>query len=178
MSVKTVLSGVCHYMHADVSEWGASWTFQDERYMGIRADHYVRCSLCDLDWNKQTQLVPPVPACSKQQLCTHNWVLDYPEGRWMPEGSYILNEGDQLTIFSKEDRKVLWSGKIKYTPKHQHGPHLQAGALCYQAGVDRNKWQEWFYDQYPAELVLGGSSLDQRRKLNERDRTLKEEGRD
>ena len=88
----------------------------------------------------------------------HDWKVMHPEGTWSYEGLHLLEDGDQLTILSKEknvaDRRTVWSGTIEL----QQYPLFTEDAKglwihADQKGVSRDRWSQWFFDQFPARLT-------------------------
>lgn len=75
---------------------------------------------------------------------------------WNYEGLHILKDGDQLTIYSKDDpNKIVWSGTIKLRQyplftEDAFGMWIHAD----QEGVDRKTWAKWFFEEYPAKLIV------------------------
>lgn len=71
------------------------------------------------------------------------------------DGLHVLENGDMLTIFSKEKpKKVIWSGIIalrthKLFTRDASGHWIHAD----QEGIDRDIWARWFFDEHPAKLV-------------------------
>lgn len=80
---------------------------------------------------------------------------DWPHERWSYDGLHVLEDGDTLIIYSKEDpAKVIWTGTIKLKlhqlfTEHARGMWIHAD----QEGIDRETWSKWFFDKYPAKLV-------------------------
>ncbi|MDP2598330.1 MAG: hypothetical protein Q8P49_00695 [Candidatus Liptonbacteria bacterium] len=79
-----------------------------------------------------------------------------PDGiQWSHEGLRVLEDGDSLKIFSPGDpTKVVWSGTIELRAY----PVFTEDVFGYwihtdQAGIDRNTWADWFFNEYPAELT-------------------------
>lgn len=194
MNAVQPLRGFCCY-YFETSE-GAYCSFQDERFTGVRADHVLQCTHCDLVWDRKNN--PDAPRCidladldecavkfladtvKRQHECSgHEWVLHYPDGVWSYEGLNILNNGDTLTIFDKFNAsRVVWSGKIRLHPRYIGGAHLRMGAHCYQAEVQPILWEGWFHGNYPAELTFGARTLQQQSQLNKKDKALRDQERD
>lgn len=169
--------GVCNFWFETGTE-GAYWSFQDERSMGKRSDHLVKCVYCGLYWDKKRAPdAPPAPldlrkikkgdrcylvnSVTRQRACKkHEWVLMYPNGSWSYDGLHILRDGDLLTIFDHDDRSpILWSGTILFDPPYVGGAHLRLSVKCFQSNIDHEQWKTWFTDEYPAALTLGPASL-------------------
>lgn len=79
----------------------------------------------------------------------------FPSGQWSYKGLHILEDGDRLTIYDKQNRrKVLWRGVIRL---NQH-PLFTESAFSFwihadQVGVERDILARWFLEDYPATLV-------------------------
>lgn len=83
------------------------------------------------------------------------WKPMYPDGMWSYEGLHVLQDGDQLTIFDKDDpKKVVWDGKISL---RQFGLFTEDAQGMWihaeQKGIDRETWSNWFFKEYPARLT-------------------------
>ena len=79
---------------------------------------------------------------------------DWPHEKWSYEGLHVLENGDQLTIFSKDHGGVVWSGVIRLK-QHPLFTESARGMWIHtdQEGIDRNVWARWFMEGYPATLV-------------------------
>jgi hypothetical protein len=80
---------------------------------------------------------------------------EFPEGQWSYEGLHILEDGDYLTIYSKDNpAEIVWSGKISLR-KHPSFAKSVFGLWIHadQKGVDRKTWARWFVEEYPAKLI-------------------------
>ena len=65
--------------------------------------------------------------------------------RWDYAGLYVLEDGDHLTIYSKENPdKIVWSGTVKL------GVNELSSS---QEGIDHAQWLEWFQNEHPAWLI-------------------------
>ena len=84
-------------------------------------------------------------------LPTPNW----PHKRWSYEGLHVLEDGDILVIYSKEDpAQVVWAGTIKLKAyevfvESAFGMWIHAD----QEEIDRDTWSRWFIEEYPAKLI-------------------------
>lgn len=79
----------------------------------------------------------------------------WPHERWSYEGLHVLEDGDILTIFSKEDAtKIVSTGAIKLR-NYEVFTESAFGMWvhCDQEGVEREKWAHWFMEGYPAKLT-------------------------
>ncbi len=84
----------------------------------------------------------------------HTQVIDGEE-RWSYAGLHILEDGDELTIYDKNDhKKIIWSGIIhlKFYPVFTESAY-NFWIHSDQFGVERNVWAKWFINEYPAKLV-------------------------
>lgn len=85
---------------------------------------------------------------------------------WSYEGLHVLNNGDKLTIFDKDDlTKVLWEGVISLSASTNFMDDA-FGLWIHndQLGISRETWATWFMGRNPAKLELGKKSLKQQRK--------------
>ena len=77
-----------------------------------------------------------------------------PDGKWLYEGLHILEDGDHLTIFSKENpAEELWSGVIsliRYDVFREHARGFWIHAD--QIGIPREQWALWFLNEHPGTL--------------------------
>jgi hypothetical protein len=77
---------------------------------------------------------------------------------WSYNGLHILENGDRLTVFNKNNpAKILWRGEIKLIPhkpfkKNAFGFWIHADQLGFE-GRRRKKWARWFMENYPAKLI-------------------------
>lgn len=68
---------------------------------------------------------------------------------------HILKDGDHLTIFSKDNPKeVVWSGIISLAP-HPLFTENASGFWIHadQKNIDREVWANYFFKEFPAELI-------------------------
>ena len=92
---------------------------------------------------------------------THNWELFTPDGSWSYDGLHLLQDGDHLTIFSKEREKkarsVVWEGVVDLL---QFGLFTESASGLWihadQKGISRETWSEWFFKHFPARLTKAG----------------------
>jgi len=80
---------------------------------------------------------------------------DMPSGRWSYDGLHLLEDGDQLTIYSKgSPRLVEWSGIIQL---HQYPLFSEDASGMWihadQVGVNRDWWAKFFFEDYAAEYT-------------------------
>lgn len=72
---------------------------------------------------------------------------------WSYDGLHTLNTGDHLTIYDKEEKEIVWQGKINLTQftifeEDAFGLWIHNT----QIGVDKETWAKWFFDELPAVL--------------------------
>lgn len=76
---------------------------------------------------------------------------------WNYEGLYVLANGDRLTIYEKDNpNRIAWEGEIKLR-NHPIFTESAGGMWIHsdQEDVDRTTWSRWFFEEYPAKLILG-----------------------
>ena len=73
---------------------------------------------------------------------------------WSYEGLHILQNDDQLTIYHPDNKKEVWSGIINLKQYDLFTEHA-SGLWIHvdQIGIKRDVWAEYFFKEYPAELV-------------------------
>lgn len=81
--------------------------------------------------------------------------ITFPDGHWLYEGLHVLENGDDLTIYGKDEKEgIIWHGLISLTPfsvfeQDAFGMWIHSD----QIGVERETWTRWFMQEYPATLV-------------------------
>ena len=158
---KAVLKGVC-CLHLETGTEGAYWAFQDEKFIkkNVIKPWCKKCGkyLKTQDSNIKVERVLPVADALSGKKPT-----DCPDGEheqetgeeWSYEGLHVLKNGDKLKIFSQSDPQlVVWSGTISLI----HYPCFTEDALGVwihddQQGIQRETWAEYFFKEYPAELI-------------------------
>lgn len=69
----------------------------------------------------------------------------FPNGKWSHKGLHILEDGDHLTIYSKDNpQEEVWSGVIS----------LRQCRPFTQKGINKRTWTKWFFRGLPAKLIL------------------------
>lgn len=71
-----------------------------------------------------------------------------------PADTYILHDGDVLTIYDANGENIVWSGTIAL----EAVPLMTQGVAGHwirnlQPGVELRDWYSWFEGEYPATLV-------------------------
>lgn len=156
------LEGVCHFFSETGTE-GGHWAFQDARYISPNTTRFW-CKTCGVYWDRsthpdgpQTDDLPGLVNHAGTPFCgpdAHAFELISPTS-WSYEGLHVLEDGDHLTIFDKDDpSKVVWDGLIELEQhplftEHASGMWIHAD----QRGVDRDTWSLWFFKEHPAKLV-------------------------
>lgn len=160
--------------------------------MNIPAPHSYTCTTCHRYWNKQSDKNEPAPHVDEkgralmQNECapgTHKWELSNPDGVWAYEGLHILKNDDLLTVYDKDNPSVvLWSGIVSLKQRKSYHEHIVSGYICHTVprNVPINTWKEWFFGEYPAELMLGRRSMESWGKYGRKsvENKLKELGRE
>ena len=80
---------------------------------------------------------------------------EWPHERWSYDGLHVLDNGDILVIYSKDNpNQIVWSGEIELI-QHEVFTESAYGMWIHtdQKGVDRDIWARWFMEGYPAMLV-------------------------
>lgn len=105
------LEGVLHF-HSETGSEGGYWVFQDKRFIIPNTTRFS-CVKCHKYWDKGKNpggvhdCIPPQCLPDEhdfQPICKEDWSY---------EGLQVLEDGDSLTIYSKEDpTKVVWSGTV------------------------------------------------------------------
>jgi len=164
-----VLKGILN-LHSETGTEGGYWAFQEGRYIrkNIPRGYCKNCgrSLKEQDGAiqvaqiytinkelleelKRTGKLPEIPECpdgKHEEEIADSW--DY-------KGLHVLNDGDQLTIYSLEDpTKIVWSGVIR----HRVHPLFTKSVFGFwihtdQIGVSRKRWATWFFKNNPATLI-------------------------
>ena len=107
------LEGILHFFSEPGTE-GGYWAFQDKRFITPNTTYFA-CTKCGTVWNKEKY--PESTHSTLRDQCLpddhdHNF-QPLSEERWSYNGLRILQNGDQLTIYSKNDpAKTVWSGTI------------------------------------------------------------------
>ena len=70
-------------------------------------------------------------------------------------GLHILSDGDYLRIFDMINADIIiWEGIISL---HNFLPFREESGGYWihneQIGIDRSKWAQWFFNEYPAQLI-------------------------
>ena len=138
--------------YSETGTEGGYWAFMDEKFMHIPSDS-EKCAIC----NHYKQYVESYPEDYKGPCRPgeHQWELAYPNGVRSREGLHILKDGDELTIYNRENpEKQVWDGVISLQQyglftEHAHGWWIHAD----QIGIERETWARWFLREHPARLI-------------------------
>lgn len=89
------------------------------------------------------------------------------------KGLHLLGNGDRLVIYDKKDQKnIVWDGVIDLVMHGLFTEHAQGYWIhADQAGVDRDIWARWFFEEYPATLVPAVEKLTTNNKPKRKPRT-------
>lgn len=171
--MKPALRGILN-LHSETGSEGGYWAFQDERYIVPNTTQF-RCAKCNKFWDKEVHPEGPLPergpsdgiiyidtstgamSHEEPEQCAteaHDF-KPWPSHWWSYDGLHFLKDGDQLTIYAKDDPvQVVWEGVIRL---HQHGLFTEHAFGMWihadQAGVARETWARWFFENLPAKLV-------------------------
>jgi len=157
---RPTLHGVLH-LFSETGTEGGYWAFQDERFITPNTTRFS-CRKCGAYWDKGHRPQGPVadeqaagqlsyrgaPYCAPGM---HEFELVCP-GDWSYEGLHALEDGDELTIYAKDDpARIVWQGTIKLRrfplfTEDAHGLWIHAD----QEGIDRAEWAKWFFEEYRA----------------------------
>lgn len=158
-----MLKGVCCF-HSETGTEGGYWAFQDGQFItkNVPRPYCKKCGkYLDSQQYENLKVTKVLPVT--EEVIEGKEPPECPEGQherevgdsWSYEGMHILENGDQLTIFSLDNpTHVVWSGTISL---RQHplfteaafGPWIHAN----QEGIDREVWATYFLKEYPAELT-------------------------
>lgn len=111
MTDKAQMRGVLHF-HSETGTEGGYWAFQDERHITPNLTRFS-CKKCGAYWDKGHDPVGPTAETHPEgESCgwgepycapgAHDFQLVSPED-WSYEGLHVLENGDKLTIFDKDD---------------------------------------------------------------------------
>jgi len=158
------IRGVLH-LWSETGTEGGYWALQDQRFITPNTTRFS-CQTCGAYWDKAERPSGPVadehvgdrhgtnsfglPFCPPG---THDFRLICPED-WSYEGLHVLKDGDELTVYSKDDPSVtVWSGTIRLK-QHPLFTEDASGFWLHadQEGVSREQWAEWFFQGHPATL--------------------------
>lgn len=158
-----MLKGVCCF-HSETGTEGGYWAFQDSQFITKNVPR-TYCKKCgkylDPQTHKSLKVINVLPLT--QEVLAEKKPLECPEGQhereigdsWSYEGLHILENGDNLVIYSPENpNKIVWQGIISL---HQHLLFTEDASGLWihadQEGVDREVWAAYFFKEYPAELT-------------------------
>lgn len=158
-----MLRGACCF-HSETGTEGGCWAFQDGQFItkGVPKPYCKKCGKYlgpqQYENLKVTKVLPVT-----EEVLVGKEPPECPEGQherevgdsWSSEGLHILENGDQLTIYSPDNpTQVVWSGTIslrQYPLFTEDAFELWIHAD--QAGIDRKTWATYFLKKYPAELI-------------------------
>lgn len=162
-----VLKGICHFFSETGTE-GGDWAFQDERYIQKDVAHgwCKKCGKVLMPQSGPLQLVR-VEQITEETVMRDGKIVERPDcpdnaheenigESWSYEGLHCLENGDRLTIYSKDNpAEVVWAGVIKLKQyslftEHAFGFWIHAD----QKGMEREVWAKWFLEGNPAMLII------------------------
>lgn len=126
------------------------WVVQDSMHR-IPNRLLYRCTKCRAFLDKRSPLCGiPGERMTVPAQCTEGEHDFQPYGPWiwLPKGRHFIENGDVLTIYSKDEpRTVLWQGTIDLVPSNMP---LEPDT---QKGVEPMVWEGWFQDQMPVRFI-------------------------
>ena len=74
---------------------------------------------------------------------------------WSYDGLHVLRSGDWLTIYDKEKPgKIVWEGVVSLKPRTSFDEHVRGWRVhSTPLNADKEKWADYFFKEYPAELI-------------------------
>lgn len=167
-SLEGVLQGIL-FFHSETGTEGGYWAFQDARSIqkNVPRGYCKKCGTYMREQNgplavervitldeevlqelERTGEIKEKPSCA---LDEHE--EDFGDA-WSYEGLHLLQDGDRLTIYHPASKKEVWSGVINL---QQHGLFTEQASGMWihadQLGIPREVWAEYFFKEYPAELI-------------------------
>ena len=175
------IEGVLHLFSETGTEGGA-WALQDVLYIEKDVPRGY-CKKCG-KWLKKQEgpiQVGRVTQITQEVMDALNLTGKLPEQSdcendaheedigdvWSYEGLHILEDGDYLTIFDKQNpQKIVWEGVIQL---RQYDPFTEATSCgmwihADQEGVSRDVWEKFFLEGYPAKFTHWRQSSAERRE--------------
>lgn len=160
------LEGICNFYFETGTE-GGYWAFQDERYIQKNVPRGY-CKNCGLYLREQegalrVERIYPVDEAflrsgelTERPDCPNNKHEEEFGDVWDYDGLHILADGDQLTIYNPQKRdEVVWSGLIELL---RHPLFTETASEYWihfdQKGIERDVWAKYFFEEYPARLVM------------------------
>ena len=159
----SLLEGVCHF-YSETGTEGGHWAFQDSQFITkhVLSPYCKKCGkYLDPQKYKNLKITKALPIT--RETLGGKEPPECPKGRhereiiasWSYKGLHILENGDQLTIFSPDNpTQVVWSGTISLR-QHPSFTEDAFGAWIHadQEGITRETWATYFFKEYPAKLI-------------------------
>ncbi len=151
------------HFHSEMGTEGGYWAIQDERFITPNTT-YFSCTKCGVVWDSAVETEVEMSAkistegiFAGQRFCSpgeHTFELSPPE-LWSYEGLYVLETGDVLTIYDKEQAdKVVWEGVISLKQYPLFTENVDGWWIhADQEGVERLTWAAWFFGEHRATLI-------------------------
>lgn len=84
------------------------------------------------------------------------------------DGLYLLKNGDELIVYTKDRRAIVWKGIVQleykrlyrpYPNNPQYGQQIINGRWVhgFQDSLQPHVWAKWFFDKLPAALLKNDS---------------------
>ncbi len=71
--------------------------------------------------------------------------------RWSYDGLHVVGEGDWLRVFHPDGERIEWEGRLSFRPRWW--VRWLRRAELVPRGLDPARWESWFVEQRPAELL-------------------------
>lgn len=155
MDTPRKLKGICNF-YFDQGYDGCE-AFQDSQFVAKDVPHGY-CKKCGM-WmtgtigrNGGTHALS-IYTLDDSHVSTQN--PDCPEGAheeeirdvWQMAGFHVLKNGDKLEVYSRNNpEELVWSGIVDFAN--------DCDGHRYQKGLDKRLWARWFFNEYPATLIL------------------------
>ncbi|MDP3640512.1 MAG: hypothetical protein Q8R53_04930 [Nanoarchaeota archaeon] len=169
LSLEKVLEGVLS-LHSETGTEGGYWAFQDSCHIQKNVPKGY-CKNCGIYMKEQSGPLKVTRVTVLDDEVMREYGLtgkikekpDCANGEheeeigesWSYEGLHLLQDGDHLTIYHPDNKKEAWSGVINLKrydlfTEHASGMWIHAD----QIGIERDVWAEYFFEKYPAKLIL------------------------
>ncbi len=149
---KKTLSGFC-CIHIESGYEGPFWAVQDSLYIkkNVGLGH---CKKCGIVLANEERILTIKEYFTLGNFCKkgdhEEEIGDYSDR----DGLHILKNGDHLAVYSKVIRKgIIWSGIVDIDLISTEVQGLFIRVPFDQKGVERELWEEWFWERHPATLT-------------------------
>ncbi len=128
MSEEHTLVGTLEF-HSETGTEGGYWAFQENKF---KHGPVKKCP-----WDPEECPV----------------IQGFSEEHYSYEGLHLLKDGDMLIVYEKDRTSILWSGEVALDEKPVFTVDVD-GVWVHSLpkNVDSQKWAQWFFKNYPADL--------------------------